>query len=552
MSAYGAEIILDTAVFWSSRANWNAAQDRYEILDVIGPDEFHERVDNNAFTNQMVRWHLKTALVVLDWLRQHQAERADELESQLGLSSDRLGKWLDMIDKLWIPQNPDNGLIEQFQGFFNLEDLNLDDYEPRRRSMQAILGIEGANQRQVLKQADVLMLLYLLREAAFVKPVEECDRQTLQTNWNYYVPRTDHTYGSSLGPPVHAILACDLGKVDDAYDHFMQAALVDLLDVRGNAAEGIHAASAGGVWQTVMYGFAGIRLTADGPIAAPKLPPGWTRLKFQLLWQGQSYEFDLRAEDAERMILEETFSASPSFPLSVSEPLPMSSIQAVIFDLDGVLTDTSEFHYLGWQRLADEEGIPFDREKNEALRGISRRDSLIYLLNGRSVTEEQFQEMMARKNGYYLDLIRTMTPEHLLPGVSELLADLQAAGVKVAIGSSSKNAKEVLQRLGIVNQIDAIADGHSVTQSKPAPDVFLHAAAQLGLDPTTCVVVEDAPAGVEAALRAGMWAIGLGPEERVNTAHSVFPNLAGIRWTDLVDALSEAKAETTKVASVVS
>jgi kojibiose phosphorylase len=540
MCAYGAEMILDTAVFWSSRVEWNEAQQRYNLRQVIGPDEYHERVDNNAFTNWMVRWHLQTALDVLDWLCQQKLDTAERLEQQLDLNRDRLQHWQDIIQKIYIPQDPETGLIEQFEGFFNLQDIDLKAYEPRSRSMQAILGIEGANQRQVLKQADVLMLLYLLRSSVTGNPspggkldqdrgttaqppVPFINQQTLQTNWAYYEPRTDHTYGSSLGPPVHAILACELGRPDQAYEHFMRAALVDLADIRSNASEGIHAASTGGVWQAVVFGFGGICLTKSGPVATANLPPGWTRLKFNLLWQGQIYSFDLRPERP---------------PVRRSKVGISTMIQGVIFDLDGVLTDTSEFHYQSWQRLADEEGIPFNREINEALRGVSRRDSLLHILKGRPVSEDQLQAMMDRKNRYYLELIQNITPTDLLPGVAELLNDLRSAGIKVALGSASKNARQVVERLGIADQIDAIADGFSVTHSKPAPDIFLHAAAQLGLPPAACIVVEDAASGIEAALRAGMWSVGLGPKERVGAAHVVLPSLEGVRWRDLLDRLT--------------
>jgi kojibiose phosphorylase len=213
-------------------------------------------------------------------------------------------------------------------------------------------------------------------------------------------------------------------------------------------------------------------------------------------------------------------------------------IQGVIFDLDGVLTETAEYHYRGWQRLADEEGIPFNREANEAMRGLSRRDSLLLMLNGQSRTEEQLEEMMERKNRYYLEFIQDVSPADLLPGAVELLDELRAAGIKVGIGSASKNAQEVIQRLGISDRVDTISDGFSVTRSKPAPDLFLHAAEQLGLAPEHCVVVEDAASGVEAALAAGMLAVGLGPVERVGAAHVVLPSLEGVQWADLLAKLS--------------
>jgi kojibiose phosphorylase len=476
-------------------------------------------VDNNAFTNCMVQWHLETALEVLAWLRREHPDRATELECQLDLTAARLKCWADIVGCMLVLYDPESDLFEQFEGFFDLEDLDVADYEPRSQSVQTLLGIEEANKRQVLKQPDVLMLLYLLRE--------RYERQTLQVNWDYYAPRTDHTYGSSLGPAVHAILACALDRPEEAYEHFMRAALVDLEDVRGNAASGIHAASAGGVWQAVAFGFGGIRFTDDGPMASPHLPPDWTRLKFRLQHRGQWYDFDLRQEPA---IHNSQFATRNS----------QLAIRGVIFDLDGVLTDTSEFHYQGWKRLADEEGIPFDRQANEALRGVSRRESLLLLLDGRPATEEQMQEMMARKNRYYQEFIQGVTPDNLLPGALELMEELRAAGIKVAIGSASKNARTVIERLGISDRMDAISDGYSVERHKPAPDLFVHAAAQLGLSPERCVVVEDAASGVEAALAAGMWAVGLGPPERVGAAHVVLPSLEGVRREELLVHLVRA------------
>jgi kojibiose phosphorylase len=255
-------------------------------------------VDNNAFTNRMVQWHLETALAVLDWLHEYHPQQAAQLQLKLGLTAERLKLWNHIAQHMLVLHDPETGFIEQYEGFFDLEDINWDDYKSRTRSMQAILGIEGAKQRQVLKQPDVLMLLYLLRHSAL--KLGKCDYlQTLQVNWDYYTPRTDHTYGSSLGPAIHAILACDLDKSAAAYEHFMRAALVDLEDVRGNASEGIHAASTGGVWQAVIFGFAGVHLTETGPVVkTPHLPPQWTGLKFKLNWRDRWHEFELSKTEA--------------------------------------------------------------------------------------------------------------------------------------------------------------------------------------------------------------------------------------------------------------
>lgn len=212
-------------------------------------------------------------------------------------------------------------------------------------------------------------------------------------------------------------------------------------------------------------------------------------------------------------------------------------IRAVLFDLDGVLTDTSEYHFLAWKRLADELGIPFDRQDNEALRGVSRRESLLLLLKGRPATEEDMQAWMERKNRYYVEYISQMTPENLLPGALNLLQELRANGYKTAIVSSSKNTPLVLERLNIAHWIDAVVDGNAPARSKPAPDLFLLAAERLGVVPQECLVVEDAAAGIDAGRAAGMRTLGLGPRERVGHADMVLADLNGVHLADLKPVL---------------
>lgn len=211
-----------------------------------------------------------------------------------------------------------------------------------------------------------------------------------------------------------------------------------------------------------------------------------------------------------------------------------AELSAVIFDLDGVITDTAEFHYQGWQRLADEHGIPFDREMNEALRGLSRRESLLRMLGGQEVSEDDLTAMMAQKNRYYVDFLDDMTPRDVLPGAIALVVEAKRRGLAVAIGSSSRNARQVLRQLGLTDLFDAIADGNSVEQAKPEPDLFLVAADLLGLAPERCVVVEDANSGVDAALAAGMVAVGVGPVDRVGHAQHRFATVADVDLSQVV------------------
>jgi beta-phosphoglucomutase len=219
-------------------------------------------------------------------------------------------------------------------------------------------------------------------------------------------------------------------------------------------------------------------------------------------------------------------------------------VRGLIFDLDGVVTNTSEAHYLAWQRLADEEGIPFDRQANEALRGISRRQSLALVLGERSVSASKADELMERKNRYYRELIATLTPADVLPGVVELIDEARSRGLRVALASASKNASDVLDRLELDDRFDAIVDGHHPGAVKPAPDLFLAAVKALDLQPESCIVFEDAADGVAAARAAGTLSVGIGPVQRVGAADVVLTDgFETVNLDAILDLLVQAREE---------
>ncbi len=207
-------------------------------------------------------------------------------------------------------------------------------------------------------------------------------------------------------------------------------------------------------------------------------------------------------------------------------------INGVIFDLDGVIVSTDDCHYRAWKQMADEENIPFDRTVNERLRGVSRMDSLAIILekSDKAYTDEQKQALATRKNNYYKELIGSLTPADILPGALDTLALLRSRGIKIAIGSSSRNTPLILKQIGLDNAFDAIADGNQITRSKPDPEVFLLAAKLLSLRPAVCLVVEDADAGVEAALAGGMRALGVGSAAANQKATYQAQNLAQVDW----------------------
>lgn len=214
----------------------------------------------------------------------------------------------------------------------------------------------------------------------------------------------------------------------------------------------------------------------------------------------------------------------------------MQKVKAIIFDLDGVIVDTARFHYQAWKRLAQELGFYFSLEQNERLKGVSRMESLelLYEFGGLELPSEEKQiELATKKNDWYRENILKMTPREILPGVEKFLDELKKANYKLAIGSSSKNAGTILERIGYDNFFDAVVDGTKITNSKPDPEVFLKAAEELGINPNNCVVVEDAHAGIEAAHKANMKTIGIGNKQVLFNADIVIPDLVNVDKTIL-------------------
>lgn len=197
----------------------------------------------------------------------------------------------------------------------------------------------------------------------------------------------------------------------------------------------------------------------------------------------------------------------------MTAPASLTALKGIIFDLDGVLVDTAQFHFRAWKRLAGELGIPFTAHDNEALKGVSRRDSLehILALGKVSLTEEEKNARMAQKNAWYLELVNELTPGDMLPGAKSLLDELRTCGVRIGLGSSSRNAELILQKLNISGYFDGVVDGNKISKSKPDPEVFtLCALHYLHTQPSDTIVVEDARSGVEAARAGGFFCVGIG------------------------------------------
>ena len=273
--AMGAEILIETARFWASRVE--AGDDgRFHIREVIGPDEYHEHVDDSAFTNVMARWNLRTAIEACETVSSIDATGWKAVVERTGLGADEAGRWEEVAASLVDGFDPATLLYEQFAGFYGLEDLRAADLAPRPFTGEAVVGLERLRRSQVVKQADVVMLARLLPD--------EVSLESAVANYRFYEPLTCH--GSSLSPALHALVAARTGALEDAAGYFAMASGIDLDDRMGNAREGVHVATMGGLWQAAVLGFGGVRVDGDTLRIDPILPAGWDSLAFPIQWRG--------------------------------------------------------------------------------------------------------------------------------------------------------------------------------------------------------------------------------------------------------------------------
>lgn len=296
----GAEMAVEIARFFVSRATWNEREGRFEILTVLGPDEYHERVDNNAFTNALAGESVRIAGEVVSILKDRWSAEYGTLAEKTGLTDDEVDGWQDFIAKLYIPSpDPETQLIEQFDGYFALEDVSVE--ETRKRLAHPDLHPGGPlgpfQSTQNIKQADVTMLLYLLRD--------RYDTDTKRLNWDYYEIHTAHD--SSLSPMAYSLVAADVGMRDWAYKYFMYTSHIDLASYGPHWNLGIHAASLGGAWLDLVHGFCKLVLRPDGVHVTghPELPEHWKRVEFAFTWHGQRMRYETDGEAVELVSLGE-------------------------------------------------------------------------------------------------------------------------------------------------------------------------------------------------------------------------------------------------------
>ncbi len=522
-----APMVFETARIWLQAGFHDPrAGGAFRICGVTGPDEYSALVDDDHHTNRMARLHLRYALELAG--RAPAAAAAPDAQER--------ARWAAAADAMHLPVDPGLGVHPQDAGFLGRPPWRFD---PARRDRPLLLHHHPLTlyRHQVIKQASVVLAHAL---------TEEGSRAQRRRDLAFYEPLTAHD--STLSASSHAVVAADVGEVSQAAGFLRGSVFVDLHDLHGNAAHGLHMASMAGGWQALVWGFAGLRTEAGRPAFLPRTAPELPAYAFGLRWRGARLRVEVDADRTRYALAAEGAAltlAHDGLPLSLApgetavRPTPRfgppaaGPVRALLFDLDGVLTDTARAHFTAWKGLADELDVPFDEADNEALKGVDRRGSLRLILarSTRTFGEDEQEALAARKDARYRALVADLTPDDLLPGARGALERAREAGLPMALASASRNAPALLDRLGIARFFDAVVDPATLARGKPDPEIFLRAAAELGVEPAACLGVEDSRAGVEAIKAAGMAALGVGDPVVLAGSDAVVADLSAVDWS---------------------
>ncbi len=531
----GLEVLIEQSRFWASRVSYIPCRSGYGVLKCMGPDEYQQVVDNNYYTNYIAQWTLRYTIASIEGARKNAPEDAARILKKVEFDDTESGLWQEIADMMLLPYDEKLGIFVQDDSFLSLEPSFREHLSKENDiPLEKYWTIDRFQRCDLIKQADVLMMLFLFRDVFSVE-------QTA-SNYQFYEQRTIH--GSSLSPSVHSILAARIARYHQAYQYYLWASRVDLDDYNNNVYEGLHISSMAGTWMNIVFGFGGVVVEDDALALNPHLPCPWKSLSFKIHFRNRLVEVKM-AEDSTMCRLIPEGDGDEAEPLKVkiggaetlisqtpvavpAAPRPQQDFEAVVFDLDGVICDTAHYHYKAWKTLADEHGIYFDSRINERLKGVSRMDSLNIVLekSAKTYSPAEKEAMADTKNRLYREMLKEIAPDNLLPGIEAFLKGLRDDGIKTALYSASRNTDTILERLGIRDLFDEVITGNDVARNKPDPQGFLMAAERLGVQPSACVGVEDAFAGIQAAASAGMKTIGIGYKSDLYNADYVLSSTA--------------------------
>ncbi|HHU08114.1 MAG TPA: beta-phosphoglucomutase [Clostridiaceae bacterium] len=505
LADYGMEVILETARTALETGSFQS--DGFHIHCVTGPDEYTTLVSDNYYTNKMAQYNLEWAVKLWDILEKERPGDWLRLTESLKLKDHELEKMEKAAQEMVYIYDHEKGILGQDSTFLS---KSLWPEENDKRPLLLHYHPLTIYRHQILKQADTALALYL---------VPDVDEEVMRRTFYYY--EKINTHDSSLSPSATVLLACRLRDEDLAYKYFIEGVYLDVRDRNNNTANGLHMANIGGTLLAVLSGFGGIRMNEFGLHLDPFVPEQLGRIRYRFTWYNTVLEVYLAGEEVDIKRI-----SGPPVELVLRGENIIVGQKAVLLDLDGVLTGTSDNHYQGWKRMSKELGFDLPEEFRDRLRGISRLAALQEILDyfGLEYSEEEKQELANRKNNYYIESISAFTPANLYPGALNLLQALRDRGAKIGLVSASKNAGRLIERLGIKEYFDYVFDPADTERGKPYPDPFLKAAEMLSMRPQDCIGVEDAQAGVKSIKSAGMTAVGIGKDD-LDEADAIFDTI---------------------------
>jgi beta-phosphoglucomutase len=502
------ELFIETARFWYDLGFFNEHKDyQFCIHKVTGPDEYSAVVNNNAYTNLIAQFHLSYVVSLITDLKKTHPHFVQRVTQNLKLSDEELHLFDQAAKKMYIPFDNKEGITLQDDQFLELEKWDESKKGPRKNPMLLYYHPLTIYRHKVIKQADVVLAGVLFGESI---PWYQRKR-----NYDYYEQYT--TGDSSLSASIHALEAFRLGYEQKALHYIHQAAYVDLKDLHSNTKDGLHVASQAGSWMAIIYGLAGYYYKDGVAHFAPRLPSSWKRLSFHLQLGSSLLEVNITHTQCEYRCsgpkvtishFSDSYIVDDKGVMSPTSP----RCKAVIFDLDGVITSTDYYHYLGWKYISDKKGWAFDEKVNQQLRGVGREDSLkiIAKSNNVTLTQEEVTTLCDMKNEKYVSLLEQLDSSHILGGIVQLLKEVRKANLGTALASVSKNGPLIVEKLGLTPYFDAIVDASSLIKGKPDPEIFIKASELLHLHPRECTAVEDAASGIEAIRHSQMKVVGVG------------------------------------------
>ena len=426
---YGIDVLTEISRFWAGRVHYAKSKDKYMIHGVTGPNEYENNVNNNWYTNYLCQWTLG---YTLESLKKVSADKV----AQLGVTAEETEKWQEIRDRMYLPEDKEKGIFVQHDTFLDKDLQTVDAIPAGERPLNQHWSWDKILRSCYIKQADVLQGMYFFGDH-FTK--EEKAR-----NFDFYEPMTVHE--SSLSACIHAIIAAEIGRQEKAMELYLRTARLDLDNYNNDTEDGLHITSMSGSWLAIVQGFAGMR-TAGGKLSfAPFCPKKWEGYSFTVLYRGRRLRLEVEREQVKIALLQ-------GEPLEINvwnKPHTVDSkglcvakgkaeLKGILLDLDGVITETAEYHYQAWKQLASEIGITIDRQFNECLKGVGRMDSLELILQHGGMAEKYSAEEKAalaeQKNCQYVALLQNLTPDHVLPGIREFLRDARADGVKLGLAN---------------------------------------------------------------------------------------------------------------------